>query len=46
MLETIKHFFNMHGYGTYIWSAYSIAFVMLSWQWLQSWRAFKKIRNE
>ena len=41
MIDTLHHFFNMNGYGVYIFSAYAIVFFLLGVQWYQSWRKSK-----
>lgn len=32
-METVKHFFYMGGYATYVWSAYGSALTFLAIQW-------------
>ncbi|MEE9344354.1 MAG: heme exporter protein CcmD [Methylococcales bacterium] len=32
---TISEFFNMGGYGFYVWSSFGLTFVMLVWQIIQ-----------
>ena len=34
MLETLRHFLNMGGYGIYVWSAYGSVILCLLVQWL------------
>ena len=42
-------FFEMGGYGSFIWASYSITFAALIWLFFSSWqrakKAAKKLRN-
>ncbi len=42
---TISEFFNMGGYGFYVWSSFGLAFVMLIWQIIQPLLEQKSIRR-
>jgi heme exporter protein D len=42
MLETLKHFFYMGGYGGYVFSAYFCVFGLLGSQWLFIWQRWRK----
>lgn len=46
MINTFLNFFYMHGYGWYVWSAYSAAIILLLFQWFIPWRRWKKYLNE
>ncbi|MDU8924648.1 heme exporter protein CcmD [Pasteurellaceae bacterium LIM206] len=39
-------FFNMGGYGFYVWLAYGISFVILLWLTLSSYRGKRAVLNE
>jgi heme exporter protein D len=41
-MDSWAEFFNMGGYGPYIWSSFLIAFVVMSGLALQSWLDLKK----
>ncbi|AWZ02408.1 MAG: heme exporter protein CcmD [Rhodobiaceae bacterium] len=41
-MDSWTEFFNMGGYGPYIWSSFLIAFVVMSGLALQSWLDLKK----
>ena len=41
MIEIVKNFFTMHGYGTYIFSAYGIVLFYLLIQWFIPWRSLQ-----
>jgi heme exporter protein D len=34
-IMTISEFFNMGGYGFYVWTSFGLTFVMLIWQIIQ-----------
>lgn len=38
MVDVIKHFLSMGGYGFYIWSSYGCVLVFLIAQWFLPWR--------
>lgn len=42
MIQTIMQFFNMSGYGFYIWTAYGSVIIFLFSQWFTSWRCWRK----
>ena len=39
-------FFNMGGYALYIWGSYSLAFIILGINFIQSKKRFNKARQE
>jgi len=41
MIENIFHFFQMNGYGVYVFSAYACVITLLFLQWFIPWRRFK-----
>jgi heme exporter protein D len=41
-MDSWTEFFNMGGYGPYIWSSFLIAFVVMTGLALQSWMDLKK----
>ena len=43
--ENLSAFFSMGGYSFYVWSAYSISFIILFLLGAQSFRMRKKILN-
>lgn len=42
MIDTIKHFFAMGGYGFYVFSSYGIVLFFLFVQWFVPWQRFRK----
>lgn len=42
MIDTIKHFFAMGGYGFYVFSSYAIVLFFLFVQWFIPWQRFRK----
>jgi heme exporter protein D len=45
MLETLKQFFYMGGYGGYVFSAYFCVFGLLASQWFITWRRWLRYLN-
>jgi heme exporter protein D len=46
MLNELRDFFYMHGYGWYIWSAYGSVLSLLMIQWFIPWQRWKKYLHE
>jgi heme exporter protein CcmD len=46
MMAAIKQFFNMGGYGFYVWLAYGSVFAYLFIQWLIPWHRWLKFNRE
>lgn len=46
MLDYLKNFFLMGGYGWYIFTAYGTVSIFLLVQWLISFRQWKKISSD
>jgi heme exporter protein CcmD len=44
-MKTFFHFLTMGGYAHYVWPAYGITFMILTFQYWQSKRTAKKIKN-
>jgi heme exporter protein D len=42
MLAQIQSFFYMHGYGTYVFSAYSIVLITLAGMGYLAWRPWRQ----
>ena len=42
MLTSLQQFIYMHGYGAYVWSAYSTVMVLLTVQWFRPWRRYRR----
>ena len=42
----MAEFFNMGGFGGYIWTSYSLAFICLSWLNYASWRKVKNTAEQ
>ena len=42
MIENILTFFQMGGYGAYVFSAYGCVLTLLLLQWFIPWRRFKR----
>ena len=42
MIVALVHFFSMHGYGAYVFTAYGSVFAVLALQWIIPWR---RLRN-
>ncbi len=45
-MDRIVHFFQMNGYGWYVFSAYGSVLILLLAQWLLPWRRWKKYSRE
>ncbi len=42
MIDTVRQFFAMGGYGYYVWSAYAAVFACLTIQWLLPFRRLRR----
>ncbi|GEM_PF-1653026 len=46
MTTTLLNFFQMNGYGFYIWTAYGGVLVFLLVQWFIPWRRWRRYLSE
>lgn len=46
MTETLRHFFVMGGYGSYVFSAYGSVIIFLACQWFHPWRRWRKYLHQ
>lgn len=41
MLDVLQNFFHMGGHGFYVFSSYTLVFILLGLQWLIPWRRLR-----
>ena len=45
-MEALTRFFEMGGYGGFIWPAYAVAALVLILLWIFSWRSLRRSEGE
>jgi heme exporter protein CcmD len=46
IMEQIREFLAMGGYGAYVWAAYSASALVLGWLWVSSLRRLRGLERE